>query len=177
MADQYSEHIIRLLAIKAPKNVEVVFIKDHWLVECPRGRLEVVKRDSAGPGLRLKYKLMQVVKPFLGLIYPPKNVHRTFCVRSTVAIAALDRACDSVGLEPDLILQVEHWEVIKCVLAIPTPEYVHQVLVDARSMSESQLDREEQIKVLRIHYPRLKQLLMFRAPLFYLLAQNFVPLG
>jgi len=156
MADQYSEHIIRLLAIKAPKNVELVFIKDHWLVECPRGRLEVVKCDSAGPGLRLKYKLMQVVKPFLGLIYPPKNVHRTFCVRSTVAIAALDRACDSIGLEPDVILQVEHWEVIQCVLAIPTPKYVHQVLVDTCSMSESQLDREEQIKVLRIHYPRLK---------------------
>ena len=77
-------------------------------MECPRGRLEVVKCDSAGPGLRLKYKLMQVVKPFLGLIYPPKNVHRTFSVRSTVAIAALDRACDSVGLEPDVILQVEH---------------------------------------------------------------------
>jgi len=64
----------------------------------------MIECNPAGPALRVKYKLMQVIKPFLYLIYPTENVHRTFSVRRTVAVAALDRACDSVRLEPDVIL-------------------------------------------------------------------------
>ena len=82
---------------------------------------------------------MDVIETFKGQVDAAKDIHRLLSRARSVPISTLDTAMHVSWFEPDSEDQIKHAQVIQSHVAVPTPENVHVMLVDDRSMTEPDL--------------------------------------